>query len=172
MLNHAQIIHHLIIFLNILRISTKTAMHNRVPLTYLTTPVLKTMMIYSAQKITEEKIPTCINQLNNGKSPGNDHILNEHIKSGKHLFMQLHTCLFNGILDSGIKPDSWLVGNICPIYKNKGDSLLPENYRPITILSCLGKLFTSVINQRLVRYLNENDLLSETQTGFRKTTQL
>ena len=119
-------------------------------------------------KITEEEISTCINELNNGKSPGNDHILNEHIKSSKHLFMQLYICLFNGILDSGIMPDSWIVGNICQMYKNKGDSLLPENYRPIMILSCLGKLFTSVINQRLVRYLNENDLLSETQTGFGK----
>ena len=55
-----------------------------------------------------------------------------------------------------------------PFTKSKGDPLTPQNYRPITILSCTGKLFTSVTNKRLTRFLNENDLLSEMQTGFRK----
>jgi hypothetical protein len=46
-------------------------------------------------------------------------------------------------------PDIWLVGNIKPIYKNKGNPLDPKNFRPITILSCLGKLFTAILNERL-----------------------
>ncbi|MEW8542872.1 MAG: reverse transcriptase family protein, partial [Candidatus Thiodiazotropha sp.] len=119
-------------------------------------------------KITEAEITACINSINNGKSPGDDRILNEHIKTTKHLFMPLYVCLFNCILDSGILPDSWLMGKIFPIFKNKGDPSLPENYRPITILSCLGKLFTSVLNARLTRFLDEFEILSETQTGFRK----
>ena len=57
---------------------------------------------------------------------------------------------------------------IKPIYKNKGDPLNPENYRPITLLSCLGKLFTSIINERLNLFLNENNILLENQAGFRK----
>ena len=80
--------------------------------------------------------------------------------------MPLYVCLLNYILDSGILPDSWLTGNFFPIYKNKGDPSLPENYRPITILSCLGKLFSSVLNARLTRFLDEFEILSETQTGF------
>ena len=52
--------------------------------------------------------------------------------------------------------------------KNKRDSSLPENYRPIPILSCLGKLFTSVINNRLTKFVESNNLLSENQAGFRK----
>ena len=44
----------------------------------------------------------------------------------------------------------------------------PSNYRPITILSCLGKLFTSVLNDRLTSYLNKNNILNENQAGFRK----
>ncbi len=43
-----------------------------------------------------------------------------------------------------------------------------NNYRPITILSCLGKLFTSIINQRLTSFLEINGLLNENQAGFRK----
>ena len=44
----------------------------------------------------------------------------------------------------------------------------PENYRPITLLSCLGKLFTAVLNERLNNFLSENCILFENQAGFRK----
>ena len=44
----------------------------------------------------------------------------------------------------------------------------PENYRPITILSCFGKLFTSVLNLRLNDFVEHNDSLEENQAGFRK----
>ena len=46
-------------------------------------------------------------------------------------------------------PCSWLIGMIKPIYRNKGDTFDPKNYRPITIVSCLGKLFTAILNERL-----------------------
>ena len=44
----------------------------------------------------------------------------------------------------------------------------PENYRAITLVSCLGKLFTAVLNERLNMFLSENEILSENQAGFRK----
>ena len=84
------------------------------------------------------------------------------------MFLPLYTCLFNVVLDSGILPDSWLIGKIQPILKNKGDPLFPENYRPITFSSCTWKRFTSILNNRLTSFLDENEMLSETQTGFRK----
>ena len=43
----------------------------------------------------------------------------------------------------------------------------PENYRPITILSCFGKLFTAVLNSRLTNFLNFHNILEENQAGFR-----
>ena len=55
---------------------------------------------------------------------------------------------------------------ISPIYKSKGDRSNPQNYRPITILSCLGKLFTSILNGRLNDYLE--DSIHKNQAGFRK----
>ena len=57
---------------------------------------------------------------------------------------------------------------IVPIYKNKGVKSDFNNYRGITILSCMGKLFTSVINERLNKYANEINLINENQTGFRQ----
>jgi hypothetical protein len=50
-------------------------------------------------------------------------------------------------------PDIWLVGNIKPIYKNKGNPLDPKNFRPIN--SCLGKLCTAILNERLCRFSEE-----------------
>ena len=51
------------------------------------------------------------------------------------------TCLnlFNIIYESGIVPEDWLICLIKPNYKNKGDPMKPENYRPITLLSVLEK---------------------------------
>jgi len=51
--------------------------------------------------------------------------------------------LFNSGSNTGMLPGSWLVGYIIPIYKNKGNAESPENDRPITMLSCMGKLFTA-----------------------------
>jgi hypothetical protein len=49
-------------------------------------------------------------------------------------------------------PSSWLIRMIKPFYKNKGDKFDPKNYRPITIVSCLGKLFTAILNERLTEF--------------------
>lgn len=50
--------------------------------------------------------------------------------------------LFNLVLQSGKVPEAWSVGIIVPIYKNKGDRDNPDNHRGITLLSCVGKIFT------------------------------
>ena len=66
--------------------------------------------------------------------------------------------LFNIVFTSGVIPSSWTEGNFCPIYKNKGDANNPDNYRGITVLSCFGKLFSSVLSKRLTCYLESMDL--------------
>ena len=81
--------------------------------------------------------------------------------------MPLYTLLFNVILETGIMPSKWVEGVVIPIFKNKGDPLSVDNFRPITLLSCIGKLFTAVLNNRLNAYLEEYNLLNENQAGFR-----
>lgn len=76
--------------------------------------------------------------------------------------------LFNIILDSGIFPEVWSRGIILAFYRNKGDKQDPNNYRGITILSCFGKLFTSLLNERLNTYLEDYQILDEEQAGFCK----
>ena len=120
------------------------------------------------QCITESEIHAAVQKLKNNKSHGSHNILNEHIKSTIHIMAPVYTKLFNIIFDSGLVPDSWTLGDILPIYKNKGNIHHPENYRPITILSCFGKLFTSILNTRITKYVEESGTLNSCQAGFRK----
>lgn len=120
------------------------------------------------EPINDAEIQKAINHLHNGKSSGIDNIKNEHIKSTSDVMLPIYRKLFNIILDSGIIPESWSIGIIKPIYKNKGDPLKPENYRPITILSCLGKLFTLIINNRLTEYTKTHNTIGSCQAGFRQ----
>ncbi|KAK6185461.1 hypothetical protein SNE40_007689 [Patella caerulea] len=120
------------------------------------------------KEISKEEILYSVKCLKNNKAAGTDMVINEYIKSTIEIFIPIYYIFFNLILNSGIVPASWTIGSIVPIYKKKGDCGLPENYRPITILSCLGKLFTSIINNRLNNFVDEHNLLNETQAGFRK----
>jgi len=99
--------------------------------------------------ITSEEILHCVKHLKNEKACGDDFSKNEYIKSSIDVFLPVYLKLFNCIFDSGIIPESWLTGNVKPIYKNKGDHLDPKIFLPITILSCFGKLFTAVLLARL-----------------------
>jgi hypothetical protein len=64
-------------------------------------------------------------------------------------------------------PTCWTKGVIKPIFKKKGDRSNPENYRGITLLSCVGKLFTAVLNRRLEEFVNRHDIIGTEQAGFR-----
>ena len=115
-----------------------------------------------------DEIDIMVNKLKNNKACANDRILNEYICATYNKLRPLYILLFNRVLEEGIIPESWLNGLILPIYKNKGDSNDPDNYRGITLLSCLGKLFTSVLNNRLNKYADRINLINENQAGFRK----
>ncbi|MEW8547931.1 MAG: hypothetical protein AB2693_30870, partial [Candidatus Thiodiazotropha sp.] len=120
------------------------------------------------QPISPEEILLAIRCLKNNKSHGSDKIINEQLKCSSQLMLPIYVKLFNIIFDKGIIPDSWALGEILPIYKNKGNPKLAENYRPITLLSCFGKVFTSILNNRLNKYAESYELINSCQAGFRK----
>ncbi len=118
--------------------------------------------------ISEDEVRKQIKLLRNGKAAGTDQILNEMIKCSSPQVCSLYTKLFNLILDTGHIPEIWSVGVIKPIYKNKGRSDDPDNYRGITLVSCLGKLYTGILNSRLSSFIESNNKITECQAGFRK----
>ena len=119
-------------------------------------------------EFTVDEIYLRVKELKNRKACGIDKISNEYIKSTFDKMKFVYVNLFNRALNDGQIPEAWTIGIITPIFKNSGEKKDVKNYRGITILSCLGKLFTSVINARLNNYADKFNLISENQTGFRK----
>lgn len=77
------------------------------------------------------------------------------------------TILINRSLEEGIFPTELKIAKVIPLYKAKEkNSLL--NYRPISILPTISKIFEKVIHQRLVKFFDKHKVLSEYQYGFRK----
>jgi hypothetical protein len=83
--------------------------------------------------------------LKNNKAPGSDKLINEFFKNSPPFLVSIYTKLFNVVLDTGIIPKTWTTGIIIPVYKNKECPTDPDNFRAITLISCLGKLFTSIV---------------------------
>ena len=73
--------------------------------------------------------------------------------------------IYKNCIDTGIFPDSWKKSNIVPVHK-KGDKQLLENYRPVSLLPMLGKVFEKIMFNNMFEYLQENNLLCENQSGF------
>jgi hypothetical protein len=114
-----------------------------------------------------EEVIKAKNKLKNNKACGPDNIINEFLKYCPDMALEVICKFFNIILDTGIIPTSWTIGYIIPIFKNKGSKDDPNNYRGITLLSAVGKLFTSILNNRLTNYIENVGLLGEDQAGFR-----
>ena len=117
------------------------------------------------RNFTNEEITNCVRKMKNGKSAGKNMIFAELIKSSPDVFITFITNFFNCILNTGEIPDSWGISIIHPIHK-KGNCDDPNNYRGISLIDIVIKLFTSAVTARLNSYLNKNDLLEE-QAGFR-----
>ena len=117
--------------------------------------------------ITLEEVTDCIESSKKGKAAGPDNVRIEYLSELPSEGLQFLCSLFNKILDSGIVPDDWTVGIILPLFKKKGAPEDPNNYRGITLLSCISKLFTAILNHRINKFMNENGLLGSEQAGFR-----
>ena len=118
-------------------------------------------------EITLDEIKKASEILKPGKAVGCDNLSNEMIVSLLEVSPEVILKLFNLILNSSDIPPDWIISFIVPIHKG-GTKSDPSNYRGISLLSCLGKLFLSILNKRLTTFSLDHGLLSETQLGFRK----
>ena len=115
--------------------------------------------------ISALEIEYVMKSLRNRKASGSDGIAGELIKYGGNGMIMLKE-LFQLIWDSEYIPERWGEGMIISLFK-KGDREDPGNYRGITLLNVVGKLFNKVLNYRLLQWLEEHNKLSESQAGFR-----
>ena len=116
--------------------------------------------------ITRSEILKSIRKLKCNKAFGPDSLLNEYFIESADLLIGRLEITFNKILDSGTFPSIWTKGIIVPLHK-KGSLESPNNYRGITLVSCFGKIFTSILNDRLQNWAQETEINSDAQFGFK-----
>ena len=90
---------------------------------------------------------------------------NELLKTAQTYLNPCMVKLFNAVFTSGIYLQIWSEGYITTIFKEENPKL-PQNYRGITICNSIGKVFNSILNNRLEKILIDNNIIHENQIGF------
>ena len=126
---------------------------------------LNTKLVFNA--ITEESVLHIINSLKPKTSTGVDGISNKLLKFVKCGIAKPLTTIINQMLSVDIFPDLLKISKVIPLYK-KDDPVNFSNYRPISLLPSISKIFEKVIFKQLADYLEENNLMYKYQYGFRK----
>ena len=120
------------------------------------------------EPFSETEIRNVAQKLKNGKSVSEDLISNEMLKTLNPAGLKALAHLFNACMSSGIYP--WHNSIISPIHKS-GDRYNPDNYRAIAVSSCIGKLFSSILLNRLVLFRKNHCPDPVNQLGFCKDAQ-
>ena len=118
--------------------------------------------------ITISEIKEIIKKLKQKKSPGPDLICYEIIKHSSEVMLLSLAKYFNLIFETTYYPTKWDKSFIIPIYKN-GDPSDPCNYRGISLMNSLSKIFNAVIKNRLIKKFE--DFMKPNQFGFTKNSR-
>ena len=127
-------------------------------------PVNKnTFVIYDTNRyeILEE-----IKNLNNKKFTGHDGISSKMVKFSAPVLADHLALFFNICFEKECFPNFLKIAKILTLYK-KGEKTEPDNYRPISLLSCINKLFEKLIFKRISNFAAKNNLIDKHQFGFR-----
>lgn len=122
---------------------------------------------FSFRAVTFNEVRDIIQSLKNKNSRDIYGLNVKLIKSIKNLIVIPLTKLINVCLQKSIFPDVLKVALVTPIFK-KGDVNKAENYRPISLLPIISKIFEKCMALRVIDYFESNNLFTEHQFGFRK----
>ena len=115
----------------------------------------------------ESDIVKIICKLTAGKSSGHDGISVTILKWCLPYIASLLTNIFNTFLKAGSYPNIFKLAKVTALFKG-GDNSKADNFRPISVLPTLNKVFEKLLHAQLTAFLNENEILSKQQFGFRK----
>jgi hypothetical protein len=112
------------------------------------------------------EVRATIHALKNSNACGPDGCSNKFLKLFPELCIPLAD-IFNMSMRQKLLPSAWKLANVVPIFKGKGSKLSAENYRPISLTNIFCKLMESLIRKKVLDFLDENSLISPSQSGFR-----
>ena len=117
-------------------------------------------------ELTPYEVQYVLKYLPTGKASGPDGINNRILKEIATEIAPLLCDLFNFSLSTSRVLEKWKEANVCAVFK-KGDKSLVSNYRPISLLSNMEKVFERLIFKHIYNFIHENNVLSPHQSGFR-----
>ena len=122
--------------------------------------------ILESININEVRVNKLLKGLKIDKSPGPDRIHNRVLNETADLITHPLTTIFNDSMRSGNLPSEWRLADVTPIPK-KGKKTDPNNYRSVSLTSSSCKLLETMIRDDIIKHLEEKNLLSKEQHGFR-----
>ena len=122
---------------------------------------------FNIQPITPFEVKSFIEKLNCSKATGIDGIGPQILKYCGDFIVLPITAIINNSIRLGIFPDALKASYVMPVYKSN-DKQDPNNYRPISILPSISKIFERHIANQLMTYLTQTNVLHKYQSGFRK----
>ena len=117
--------------------------------------------------IREEDILKELKKLNAKKSSGPDDFPNKLLSLSAEYIYRPITQIFNASISEATYPDKWKLAKVIALYK-KSSRHLPENYRPISLLDCISKIFERQIYNQMIKFIDKHKILYINQFGFRK----
>ena len=118
-------------------------------------------------EITPQNVIDILNTLDTTKAVGPDKISPKLLKEASQELSVPLSKLFNLSLMLKKYPENWKYADVVPVFK-KGDPKIVNNYRPISLLSIISKVFEKCVYKYIHNFINNNNLLSQHQSGFRK----
>ena len=117
--------------------------------------------------ITPKMVRKVVMNLDLSKASGPDCIPVVVLKNCEPELSYILAELFNKCLKESCFPDCWKVSSVVPLFKNVGERSTAKNYRPVSLLSVVSKVFEKLVNNRIVDHLEKCGLFSDFQYGFR-----
>ena len=116
---------------------------------------------------TPDEVSAVLKTLNDNKATGPSSIPYPIIISNLQSFSLILSEIINLSFHSGIFPSKLKEAKVIPVFKEKGSPLDAENYRPISLLSNIDKIFQKLMHKRLMAFLDQSGSLYPLQFGFR-----
>ena len=115
---------------------------------------------------TIDEIHKTISTLKRNKSSDLNNIVADFFIDAKAFISPYLCTIFNYIFDSGVYPQAWCKGVIIPIFK-KGETNNPANYRGITLIDIMAKIFSLTLRNRINKWCESDNVFNDSQYGFR-----
>ena len=122
---------------------------------------------FQFQTVTTEIVSKSIRKIASKSSSGHDGISTNLLQRINHVIAPTLTLIINQSLASGIFPNRLKIAKVIPLFK-KGDIHIVDNYRPISLLPALSKVFEKIVFKQLYDYFLTKKLLYNSQYGFRE----